>query len=322
MTKLSIIVPFYNVENYIVRCINSLLNQTLEDIEIIFINDGSTDHSLAVLNETLKQYDTTTKKIKIINNPKNVGAAASRNIGLNNAVGKYIGWTDADDYIELEMFEKLIESAENIDADLTWCDFYDVRNNKTIIKHQNSEENNVALSQDIIKGKVYGILCNKIIKRDLFNENQIRFLDGNNLTEDRTVLLKILYYCKKINHVRLPFYYYVHQNSESITTKISMNNVYEQICNTKEIIEFYKKNDVNWFEKIDYDKFKFRAKHNLLYSKSITDFEMWLKTFPESNYYYLKSDVLSVKHKVLAFFVKNEYWIFIKFWIYLKKLKN
>ena len=114
--KVSVIVPVFNVESYLNESLDSILNQTLKDIEIICINDGSTDNSLDIL-ETYSKKD---KRIKIISK-ENEGQGVARNVGLDNAQGEYISFVDSDDFIKRDMLEKLYNKAENNDLDLVMC---------------------------------------------------------------------------------------------------------------------------------------------------------------------------------------------------------
>ncbi len=113
MTKVSIIVPVYNTEKYLRKCLISLVNQTLHDIEIICVNDGSTDNSLAVLNEFAKK----DARIKVIDK-ENEGQSAARNLAIQQAQGEFLGFVDSDDWVDLKYFEELYNTAKNIIATL------------------------------------------------------------------------------------------------------------------------------------------------------------------------------------------------------------
>ena len=117
MTKVSVIVPFNNVENYISKCLTSLIYQSLEDIEIICINDASTDNSKNIVLEYAK-YD---KRIKILNINTMSGQSYARNLGFEIASGEYIGFVDSDDWVELDMFEKMYNKAKLGNTDITMC---------------------------------------------------------------------------------------------------------------------------------------------------------------------------------------------------------
>ena len=120
MKKVSVIVPVYNVEKYIDKCLNTLVNQTLKDIEIIIVNDGSPDNSQEIIDKYQKKYP---KKIKSYIK-ENGGQGSARNFGLEKATGEYIGYVDSDDFIELDMYEKLYNKAKKHDLDISICGNY------------------------------------------------------------------------------------------------------------------------------------------------------------------------------------------------------
>lgn len=117
MIKLSIIVPIYNAQNHLKKCIESIINQTEKDIEIILIDDGSTDDSLKICNE----YQRKDFRINVIHQ-NNSGVSIARNQGIKIAKGEYIGFVDSDDWIDLDMFKRLLEEAKKTDADIVMCD--------------------------------------------------------------------------------------------------------------------------------------------------------------------------------------------------------
>ncbi|MVX64183.1 glycosyltransferase [Clostridium chromiireducens] len=166
----SVIVPVYNAEKYIEKCIKSILNQSLFDIEIIIINDASLDNSL-IICEKLASKD---QRIKIFDNTSNKGVAYSRNLGLDNVNGKYIGFVDADDYIDLDMYEQLYRQAIKYDADIVECGFRRIDINDNIIIEKE-------MKPDILYGEYECSLnhlshnnaedfsCNKIYNKELFD---------------------------------------------------------------------------------------------------------------------------------------------------------
>ena len=115
---ISIIVPIYKVENYIERCVRSLLEQTYIGIEYIFVDDCSPDSSISILKKVIKEYPTRIDQIKIISHEKNMGLPAARNTGLKMAIGDYIFHCDSDDYVEKDMIEKMYQTAKEKDADI------------------------------------------------------------------------------------------------------------------------------------------------------------------------------------------------------------
>lgn len=123
MKKVSIIVPVYNVEKYLKRCLNSLVNQTLTDIEVILVNDGSKDKSQEIINEFKEKYPEKIKAFETVNG----GAAKARNYALEHVTGEYIGFVDSDDYVEEDMYEKLYNKAIEENAEIVCCNYYRVQ---------------------------------------------------------------------------------------------------------------------------------------------------------------------------------------------------
>lgn len=213
MTKVSIIVPAYNVEKYIARCIDSLLSQTLTDIEIIIINDGSTDKTDEIINSYLPE-----DRIKYFKRT-NHGIGNTRNFGLKEASGEYIGFVDSDDYVEDNMFEELYKKANMEDLDLVVCDFY-----------RNFEETQALMIEKIL-GFEDGITSlkkspqlinlinlspwNKLYKKNMINVLEENFCESLKY-EDTPFVIRMIDKANKIGKVDLPLYHYaVHKNSET-----------------------------------------------------------------------------------------------------------
>ena len=165
--KISIIVPVYNVEKYLDECIQSIINQTYKNIEIIIINDGSTDNSLSIL----RKYESIDKRIIVINQ-ENKGLSASRNIGIKKSTGKYISLIDSDDVIHPRMVELLYKEIKKNNCDISICMFQEFTDN---FIEKNNRYNIRVLNQDnflkeLLKEKKFGShACNKLYKKSLFN---------------------------------------------------------------------------------------------------------------------------------------------------------
>lgn len=217
--KVSVVIPIYNVEQYIIRCLHSLFLQSLNEIEYIFINDNSTDNSIKLLNNIVLQYPERKKYIKIINHKKNLGIAAARETGIRNATGDYIIHCDPDDYLELNMYELLYNKAIKSQADIIMCGFF-IESEKKITKlkfNYNGPSKNY-LENGILNQFIYASLFNKLIKREIITENSIYPFENCNYGEDLGCILRILYYSKNI--VSIPsFLYHYCKRSDSITGK-------------------------------------------------------------------------------------------------------
>ncbi|MBO4815559.1 MAG: glycosyltransferase [Clostridia bacterium] len=206
--KLSIIVPVYNVEKYISECLESLVNQTINNYEIIVVIDGSQDKSIDIVKEYKERYP------NIINffETKNKGLSAARNYGLERAKGEYVGFVDSDDYVGISMFEKLYNYAEINKCDIVVCNYNRImekekREVKLEIKNEDSKE------KIILKSKPYS--WNKIYKREIFNKYNIQFPEGL-IFEDICTIYPLLIQANKIGYINENLYFYRFNRKDSI----------------------------------------------------------------------------------------------------------
>ena len=222
---ISIIIPVYNAESYIRRCIESVLSQTYKEIQVILINDGSTDNTLSILEE----YSRSDSRIQLINKD-NSGVSKTRNIGIDISDGEYIGFVDADDYLEPEMYEKLYNAIKKTAADVACCGYYQdfdtykyeisvddslLADNKTY--YELCGTNNILgqyFRQDIRSGIGDGN-WNKLFRKDIISD--IRY-DNTLYCEDVDFQIKVFEKCKKVVCIKEMLYHYV-DNSFSATKK-------------------------------------------------------------------------------------------------------
>lgn len=236
MTKISVVVPVYKVEQYLRKCLDSLVNQTLDDIEIIVINDGSPDNSDKIMKEYQKRYP---KKIKCFYT-ENGGVSAARNYGIGQAKGEYLGFVDSDDWAELNMFEELYNKAISNDYDMAECELNYVYKDKTKSKSLSIKRD--LYSKEEIKQNMrhmYPVVWNKIYKRKLFN--QFKFKRGV-WYEDVELLYKLYSKLNNIGFVNKGLYNYLQRDS-SITSTFD-KRLYNYIDNWNDIIDYYKSNDL------------------------------------------------------------------------------
>ena len=232
--KISVIVPVYNVEQYLERCVDSIINQTYKNLEIILVNDGSTDNSGQLCDELARKDD----RIRVIHK-KNGGLSDARNVGIDEAEAELVGFIDSDDYIDEDMYEVLINNLKAANADLSMCGHYDVYNN--VPESQVSDKKTWELSpQEAIKmvmeAKILSVTAvNKLYKKSLFSE--LKFEIGK-IAEDAFIMIKLLDKCNKIVATNEKKYYYVHRENSITTQKFSLKflNVIEAYEQNKEII--------------------------------------------------------------------------------------
>ena len=215
MVLLSVIVPIYNSKDYLSRCLDSILKQTLEDMEIIFVDDGSTDSSPAILQEYAKK----DPRIRVITK-KNQGLVAARKTGVKEAAGKYIGYVDSDDWIEPDMYETLCQYAQSNQADMVTSGYIFEGNYVSIHYDEIPEglyegENMDFLRENGIynlKARDVGIrspLCFKIFLAETFREAQLRIPDEISLYEDKLCVVSYLLRCSRVYVLRKAFYHYI-----------------------------------------------------------------------------------------------------------------
>ncbi len=235
MPKVSVIVPVYNVEMYIAKCLDSLLNQTLEDIEIILVNDGSRDGSIKIINEYMKKNN----KI-ILLEKENGGLSSARNYGIPYATGEYIAFLDSDDYIEKKMYETMYKKAKSKDYDMVECNFYWEYPNNKLKKDIGEKYKNK--KEALEKARV--VAWNKLYKRELIQNSRVRFPEGLRY-EDVEFFYNILPSLNKIGFVEEPFVHYIQRsNSISNTQNEKTSEIFIVLDN---VLNFYKKNNL-WEE--------------------------------------------------------------------------
>lgn len=238
--KISVIVPVYNVEQYLERCVDSIINQTYTNLEIILVNDGSTDNSGKLCDELAKKDE----RIRVIHK-ENGGLSDARNRGIDEAESDLVGFIDSDDYIDSDMYEVLLKNLNDTDADLSMCALYDVYNNTPEAQVTNKETWKLSSEQAIkmvMEAKILSVTAvNKLYRKSLFTD--LKFEVGK-IAEDAFIMIKLLDKCEKIVATNEKKYYYVHRENSITTQKFSTKflnviEAYEQ--NSNIILEKYPK---------------------------------------------------------------------------------
>ena len=319
--KISVIVPIYNTEKFLRKCIESIINQTLQEIEIILINDGSTDNSHNICLEYAEKYP---KKIRYINN-KNIGCSATRNLGIELSQGKYIAFVDSDDYVEKTMYEELWLEKEKNNSDIVVCG----------ITYINTIEKTKKISIPKIKDKFdyfspenrIANPINKIFNKRLIIDNKINFPINTHYSEDLVFCFKAYLSTTKITSVSKSFYNYILFGGNSIYSLekrlgvfISFKEIFnfleeKNLKNNKEIMKkFYQL--LNFYtircvfftllnpSQVPKEKYK---KYNKIYCEELKKIEFLT----------LKSKFLIFYYKSLVFFIRK-----FNLYFFLKKIKN
>ena len=314
MPKVSIIVPIYNMDQYLNRCLESIINQTYENIEIILINDGSKDNSL----EICKNYAKKDNRIMIIDQ-KNSGVSSARNSGLDKATGEYLAFVDPDDWIDLNAIEKMVNFAETEKCDIA---FFDYKINDEIkksekVKDKYNKENLSDFVKLLISGEVPGYLWRLLIKKEIINN--YRFKLDLPMAEDLIFILEILKNVKSLSKSKEAVYnYFLTENSitrGSDKYKRNLHNTfilnkyikeiypeYKEIANTKHLSEIglylLKMHRDGYDEKIIKEEFEFLV-NNSNYQK--------IKENYNSN------NLSKIDKKIIIYIEKNQYNKMIKY---------
>lgn len=236
MIKVSIVVPVYNVEIYLEKCLESLVNQTLEDIEIIVVNDGSSDGSQEIIEKYASDYPK--KIIPVWKEKKSAGPSDARNLGMSYCKGEYIGFIDADDYVERIMYEKLYDRAKEEDCDIVICDY---------IKEYTSIQETVKARQyqsrkDMFIGGL-AVPWNKIYKREWIERINVRF-PGGMIYEDTEFFCCLIPYVERCGYVDIPLIHYVQRRSSLSNRQGDRTAMIFMIFDR--VISYYRQN--GWYE--------------------------------------------------------------------------
>lgn len=212
MIKISVIIPVYNVEKYIEKCINSVIYQSYSNLEIIIVDDGSIDHSGIMCDE----YSKLDERIKVIHKP-NGGLSSARNVGINESCGEYLSFIDSDDWIEIDMLQKLIDACITNASDIAMCGRFRVVEDEVTDDNTQSSvvvwNKNEAIERLLTWTNIDHSVCDKIFRKELFNN--LRFPE-NRYYEDMFVTCKLLYRANNVVHIGESKYYYLNR-IDSIT---------------------------------------------------------------------------------------------------------
>jgi len=313
MKKVSIIVPVYNVEQYLEKCLDSLVNQTLKDIEIIVVNDGSPDNSQEIIDKYAKKYSIIKAYKKI-----NGGLSDARNYGIEKASGEYLAFIDSDDYIKDDMIEKMWKKANKEKLDIVVCNSIEVYSNTKFIE----KKANLNYSDDSVKNYLISppMACTRIYKKNIFDK--YKFKKGI-YYEDLELIPKLIKYTKKVGYIDEGLYYYM-QRENSIMKQVQFNDkllcIFDVLDSNKKVLSKEYPEEIEYMyithllrtatlRFLDYPNYKEMITRIILTLKE--NFPNWKK-----NIYYQKS---SIKLKIVCNLAYSKNIFLLKL---LKKITN
>ena len=307
--KISVIVPIYRVEKFIERCVVSLMEQTLCEMEYIFVDDASTDNSLDILQTVIKRYPSRQPNVKVVTHKENKGLPAARNTGLAVAQGEYIFHCDSDDYIELDMLELLYNKAKEYNADVVWSDYFITFDKKKKIISQPQ----FGTPQDAVRGMLRGAMkynvWNKLCRRSLYLDNNIKFPEGKSMGEDLTMIMVFLH-AQKCAYVNKPLYNYV-QNPNQMTATYNEEKLEALRYNCNRIANYMD----NYFSHIDYrseySALKQLMKWPFLLDGKYESYQRWHRWFPESNTFIWQTKGVNSRIKLIEWCAAKRLWLIV-----------
>lgn len=302
MPKVSVIVPVFGTEKYIERCARSLFEQTLDDMEFIFVDDCSPDNAIGVLKSVLDEYPNRKEQTEIKRMPVNSGLAAVRKYGVGCATGDYLIACDSDDYVERDMYEKMYELAVKDNLDLVQCDI-DVVDDSGVIRTLTASKSGLSsdeLKNMIIDGDIANSLCNKLVRKSLYQNKEIVFPVAG-MDEDNTMACQLAFFSKSLGYIKKSFYK-AYCNDQSMSRVLGEELIYkrylESLSNSQIAVKFLTEHGYD-DNSIAVIRAKVRPKKTLW--PIVRDrhyIKIWKETYSEINYVALFDKRLSLKMKI------------------------
>ena len=316
MPKVSVIVPVYGVEKYIERCARSLFEQTLDDIELIFVDDCTPDKSIEILKNVLEEYPHRKNQVIIHRMEKNSGQAAVRKWGMLNATGDYVIHCDSDDWVDVTMYEKMYNKAIEEGSDVVVCDFYRTDNKsyryRSITVPKDIYKDKMLIISKMLIGSDLTSLCTKIVCKDICNK--IVF-PKYNMQEDAYLSLQIFFLSQRVSHVSEALYYYFN-NPISISKHPSVESYLKrlhEVCeNTNGMIAFAKDNGIYENLKEAFDCQKLRARNHIVpLTREKIYYKLWKNTYHEIDNTILQNSIIDKKELMQYIFIKIKLYHFL-----------
>lgn len=282
--KVSILVPFYKVEQYVGRCVESLFTQTYKNIEYVFVNDCTPDKSMEVVNEMIDKYGVASQ-CKMIIHDQNQGISASRNDCLDYMTGDYFLFIDSDDYIDNDMVELLVNAAVKEDADISGCGYVEEYADHSVEYPQKYTNDHDEMMRAITLLTIKGVMWKLLVRSTIVTEHrdEVRFIPDRNMVDDYLFCCQIFYYARRFAGVNRCMYHWIQYNPNNYT-HTTIFAVESQAAAIRKVEEFYIEKGIKDVVKDELLKRKFISKLPLLLDKRCVDVKRWRSLFPESNH--------------------------------------
>lgn len=302
---ISVITPVYNVKQFIYRCAESLMSQTFEDVEYIFVNDASIDGSIDILKSIVEKYPS--RNVRILNHQENKGLPASRKTGFEAANGKYIFNCDSDDWVESTLLEKLYNAVKTHNADYSYCDFFlCYEKTERYMKCPAFTTPDEALRKGYLSGTAKYNVWNKLIKKDLY-EGVVFPVNHRKGGEDM-IMLGILSKARSIAYVPEALYHYVKINTSAISESFSQQRLIDIKYNADTAISCLRDSYHADLEK-EIAFFKLNVKLPFIITDDPVKHQVWNEWYPEANKYILENKHQSIRNRIVQWLAsKRQFW--------------
>ncbi len=240
---ISVLIPVYGVEKYIERALRSIFNQTkCEGVQFVLVNDCTKDSSMDIAASVISEYPNL--NVKIVNHKANSGIAVARQSGLDVAEGEYVIFFDSDDWCEPTMLEDMFCKAKDSDADIVTADYFINRSDAEFYDSVPTPNSGEEALKALLYGKAYWVLWNKLVRRSLYDGEDMRFIDGLNYSEDLLMCAKLFARASKIEYIPKAYLHYMQNGGDAMTNSLSKVKLDNVVSSVKEIEKFLKKNNI------------------------------------------------------------------------------
>lgn len=312
----SVIIPVYRVVPFVEHCVRSLMTQTLQEVEFIFVDDASPDGSMDVIRRVIAEYE---RDVKILVHDHNRGLPAARNTGLDFASGTYIYHCDSDDWLEREMLEKMVNCATEHNSDFVYCDFFlSYTDKERYMAQPHFSDKFDALQKGVMSGNMKHNVWNKLIKRKLYIDNGIKSPEEHCKGGEDYMIVKLLRMAEGVSHVPEALYHYNRTNVNSITNKSSERHFADIKANADDVIAFLTTNPIPNPDYLQY--FKLDVKLPFLMEHTRDHFNRWKAWYPEANGFITRNPDVPFRTKMVEVFANWGFFLPVWFYAYLVDL--
>lgn len=313
--KVSVIIPIYKVEKYITRCAESLMRQTLPEVQFVFVDDATPDNSISLLEAVLERFPERRGDVVILRHNANKGLPSARNTGLSVAEGEYIFHCDSDDFVEVDMLAKMYALAEKESAGIVWCDWYlSFEGSERYMRQPDYDNAEDALKAMLSGGMKYNV-WNKLVARRLYAENFISFPGGYGMGEDMTMMLLFMK-AGKVAHLPEAMYHYIKTNTGAFSQTYSERHLIELRYNVDRITNAIQNHFGSCMDK-ELAFFKLDVKYPFLLADNASLRKLWYNWYPEVDKYILDNKYVSTRTRIVQWFASKHLTMLVSLYRFL-----